>query len=235
MHLDKDLGRRPVVGHRSISKLGIDQRQNRALVLESQPGWWAAIFQESQMWLTGRCLGDHVERVASRVGPAQPLQDGPSPPSDSSDGAHEQGSTRSLQVADRSCHRSWASATSSRGEQACNRYSGTDATSQRRQDESPQPHALHRHISRTSADPQQASSVRTTDGHDLLQSPPSELLEVVPDASMRDSDERDFSALCPFLDRSRRNAEQIASSGLVDESNVGWLVAWRHALSSPRS
>ena len=52
---------------------------------------------------------------------------------------------------------------------------------------------------------------------------------------MRDPDERDFSALCPFLDRSRGNAEELACSGFVHESSGGLLVAWRHALSSPRS
>jgi len=52
---------------------------------------------------------------------------------------------------------------------------------------------------------------------------------------MRDPDERDFSALRPFLDRSRRNTEELACSGFVHESGGGLLVAWRHALSSPRS
>ena len=52
---------------------------------------------------------------------------------------------------------------------------------------------------------------------------------------MRDPDERDFSALRPFLDRPRRNPEEFACSGFVDESGGGWLVAWGHALSFPRS
>ena len=52
---------------------------------------------------------------------------------------------------------------------------------------------------------------------------------------MRDPDERNFSALCPFLDRSRRNAKELACSVFVDELSGGLLVAWRHALSSPRS
>ena len=52
---------------------------------------------------------------------------------------------------------------------------------------------------------------------------------------MRDPDERDFSALCPFLDRSRGNAEEFGRSVFVKESSGGLLVAWRHALSLPRS
>jgi len=52
---------------------------------------------------------------------------------------------------------------------------------------------------------------------------------------MREPDERDLSALCPFLDCPGRNAEQFASSSFVDELSGGWVVAWRHALSFPRS
>ena len=52
---------------------------------------------------------------------------------------------------------------------------------------------------------------------------------------MRDPDEWNFSALCPFLDRSRGNAEELACSVFIDKLSGGLLVAWRHALSSPRS
>ena len=52
---------------------------------------------------------------------------------------------------------------------------------------------------------------------------------------MRDPDERDFSVLRPLLDRSRGNAEEFACSVFVHELSGGLLVAWWHALSSPRS